>query len=116
MIPTTKCGQCHFQDDQKICQNIRCLSYKERVLDGYVACYMFELRQEVVPTSEEMEKLKPGKCEACLLEGKCRLNPGSCPGTLDKGMSKILMNDPSPMGSIFKKLIEDIMTSSERKF
>ena len=116
MIPKQKCGECHFQNAEKVCQNPTCLSYKERVLDTYVAYFMFAPRQALAPAKEEMDKLKPGKCNTCLLEGKCRLNPASCPGTLDKGMSKVLMNDSSPMGSLFKKLIEDIMTSTERKF
>jgi hypothetical protein len=113
MIPTTKCGQCNFQDESKICRNMQCLSYKERVLDGYVACYMFEPRKSEV--TKEYEALKPGKCQTCMLGEKCRLTPETCPGTLDRTLSEILMKDESPMGHLFKQLIEDIMTAHGTK-
>jgi len=107
MIPTTKCGQCQFQNESKICVNYTCLSYKERVLDGYVSCDRFEPRKSEV--TKEYEALKPGKCKTCMLGEKCKLTPATCPGTLDKTMSEILMKDDSPMGHLFKHLIEDIM-------
>jgi len=114
MIPTTKCCQCKFQDENKVCQNMRCLSYKERVLDGYIACYMFDYRKSEI--TKMHDELKPGRCETCLVKENCRLSPETCPGTLDKTMSEILMNDDSPMGSLFKKLVEDIMAAGARKF
>jgi hypothetical protein len=117
MIPTTKCGQCHFQNESKICVNYTCLSYKERVLDGYVSCDRFQPRKiEIAKPNQEMhDALKPGKCQTCMLSEKCRLTPETCPGTLDKAMSEILMKDESPMGHLFKQLIEDIMASHGTK-
>lgn len=111
MIPKEKCGKCNFQDENKLCQNPVCLSYKERVLDGYIACYMFAPKQVA---KSPHEALKPGKCGTCILDGKCRLNPEICPGTLDKDMSKVLMGDPSPVGSLFKKLVEDLMNTGRK--
>lgn len=118
MIPKEKCGECEFQDEQKVCVNYTCLSYKERVLDGYVACDRFAPRKTQIHapiSASEVEKLKPGKCQSCILEGKCLLKPSACPGTLDKTMSKILLEDKSPMGVVFKRLIEDIITAADRR-